>query len=110
MFYDMVSEFKSVLWIASLSVHSRKKWMMIPNKSYHIASRYSVTSVSFFMNLNIAFFSLVIALCIASSKHKIITNGFIDNIHWIQVKLKHNCPLPSVIDRWRQNYNEGARA
>lgn len=80
-FYDTVPEVRSVLQIASLGVHGREKWMTISGMGYLIASIYSVLLVSLSRNLNIAFFSLVIASCIASSTHKIIAADFVDNSH-----------------------------
>lgn len=84
---------------------------MIPSMCYPIASRYNIILVLLFRNFNIIFFPLVIAPCIASSRHKIIIIVcFVDNNYWVQVKLKLNFPLPPVIDRWRQNCNEIVRA
>lgn len=41
-------------------------------------------------NLNITFFPLVIASCTTSSRKYIITVGFVNNNHLVQVKLKLN--------------------
>ncbi|XP_050897839.1 uncharacterized protein LOC127104715 [Lathyrus oleraceus] len=86
--------------IDRFGVQDRDKWMKIPDMGYLIVSRYSVILVSFSMNFNITFFLLVIALCITSSRHEMIEIGFNKNNHWVQVKLKSNCPLSPVIDRW----------
>lgn len=110
LFYDTLLDFKSTLQVASLGEQSHEKWMKIPNMSYHTASRYNVILVSLSKNLNITFFPLVIAQCIASSRHKIITIGFVNNNSWVQVKLKSNFQLSTVTDWWRHNCSEVARA
>lgn len=44
------------------------------------------------------------------NRQKIIVVGFVKNNHWVQVKLKPDCPFPPVIDRWRENCTKEARA
>lgn len=100
-FYDTLSEVRSSLRVASLGVQGREKWMMIFDMDYHITSRYNIIYVSLSRNLNITFFPLVISSCINASRHTIIAVNFVNNNHWVQVKLKPNSRLPSVIDRWR---------
>ncbi|XP_050876316.1 uncharacterized protein LOC127080021 [Lathyrus oleraceus] len=79
--YDIIPKVKSVLPVASLGVQGRQKWMMIPDMGYPIAYRYSVILVLLSKNLNVTFFPLVIAQCIASSRHEMIAVGFVNNNH-----------------------------
>lgn len=52
----------------------------------------------------------MVSSSIVVSRHKLIATGFVNNNHWVRVKLKPDCPLPPVTDRWRHNCSEGARA
>ncbi|CAL5209821.1 unnamed protein product [Lathyrus oleraceus] len=75
-----------------------------------ISCSYNIVFVSLSRRLNITFFSLTLTPPMYTSMHKIIVVGFISKNHWVQVKLKPDCPLSSVTDRWRQNYTEDAKA
>src|SRR4051812_33174103 len=83
--------------------------MTILNMGYPIASKYNIILVSLSRDLNITFFLLVVSLSITTNKYKLIVVRFVNNGHWVQVKLKPDCPLPPVTDRWRQNCNEDTR-
>ncbi|XP_050875849.1 uncharacterized protein LOC127079505 [Lathyrus oleraceus] len=110
LFYETVPEVRSAFLVDGFGVHGREKWMMIPDMGYLIASIYNVIPLSLSTNLDITFFPLVIVPCISSSSHKMIALGFVNNNHWVQVKLKPNCPLPPVTERCRQNCSEVAKA
>lgn len=110
LFHDTIPEVRSALHTDDFSVQGWDKWMTIPDIGYPITYRYSVILISFSMNLNITFFPLVIAPCITSTRHKIIAVVFINNNHWVKVKLKLICPWPSVIDWWRWNCSEVLKA
>lgn len=85
--------------------------MTIPDMGYPIAAcRYNVIFISLPKRLNITFFPFSLAPLMYTSKHKIIIVGFVNNNHWVQVKLKHDCPLPPVTDRWTQYCTEDAKA
>ncbi|XP_058733588.1 uncharacterized protein LOC131605222 [Vicia villosa] len=71
---------------------------------------YSVVFVSLSMSLNNTFLSLILAPPMYTSRHTIIAIGFMNNNHWVQIKLKPDCPLPRVILRWRQNCSDDAKA
>ena len=110
LFYDTVDEVRNSLKVEHLGVQGREKWMTIPDMGYPIATRYNVVFVSLSMTLNNTFFPLTIAPSMYTSRHKIIVVGFVNNNHWVQVKLKPDSPLPPVTDRWRQNCTEDAKA
>ncbi|XP_058742934.1 uncharacterized protein LOC131615792 [Vicia villosa] len=111
-FHDTISNVRSSLQVDSLGPQDCDKWMMIPEMGYPIASRYNVIFVSLSKNfhLNLTFFPLMRSPCTTESIHEIFAVGFVDNDHWVQVKLKPNCPLPPITDQWRQNCSEDARA
>ncbi|XP_058755819.1 uncharacterized protein LOC131629037 [Vicia villosa] len=84
------------------------------NKVTHLGNtatnRYSVVFVSLSMKLNNTFFPLLIAPPMYTSRHTIIAIVFVNNNHWVQIKLKPDCPLPPVTPRWRQNCSDDAKA
>ncbi|XP_058746442.1 uncharacterized protein LOC131619355 [Vicia villosa] len=90
--------------------HGKEKWMTIPDMGYHVASKYSVVFVSLSMRMNIAFFPLLIASPLYTSRHTIIDVGFVNSNHWVQIKLRLGCPLSFVTDRWRNNCSNNAKA
>ncbi|XP_058742955.1 uncharacterized protein LOC131615809 [Vicia villosa] len=110
-FHDTISSVRSSLKVDSLGPQNSDKWMMIPEIGYCIASRYNVIFVSLSKNLNanFTFFPLLRSPCKTVSSHEIFAIGFVNNNHWVQVKLKPNCPLPPITDEWRQNCSIGAR-
>lgn len=110
LFYDTVSEVRNALRVEHLGAHGREKWMIIPDMGYPIACRYSVVFVSLSNRLNITFFPLISTLPMYTSRHKIIDVGFVNNNHWVQVKLKSDSPLPPITDHWRQNCTKDAKA
>lgn len=81
-----------------MGVQDRDKWMTILDMGYHVASRYNVILVSLSKNIKITLFSPVVSPPIYVSRHKPIAVDFVNNGHWIYVKLKLDCPLPSVVD------------
>ncbi|CAL5196262.1 unnamed protein product [Lathyrus oleraceus] len=97
--YDTVSKVRNSLRVASLGVQGCDKWMKILGMSYHIASKYNVILVSLSRDLNIILFPLVISPYMSTSRHKLITLGLVNNSHWVRVKLKLICPLPSIVNR-----------
>ncbi|CAL5205558.1 unnamed protein product [Lathyrus oleraceus] len=72
------------------------KWMTIPDMRYPIACRYNVIVVFQSKRLNITF-----PHCHNST--------YVNNNHWVQLKLKPDFPLPPVTNRWRQNCTEDAK-
>lgn len=99
-----------MLRVEHLGVQDIDKWMVVPDMSYHIACRYNVIFVSLSKGLNITFSPLALAPPMYMRRHKIIVVGFLNNNHWIHVKLKFDCPLPLVTDRWKHNCTEDAKA
>lgn len=83
--------------------------MMIPYMGYLIACRYTVVFVSLSKRHDITFFPLTLAPHMSTSKHKVTIVGFVNNNHWVQVKLKPDYPLPPTTERWRQNCTEDAK-
>ncbi|XP_058779679.1 uncharacterized protein LOC131653522 [Vicia villosa] len=109
LFYDTVSDVSNSLLLKHLGFQGKEKWMSIPDMGYPVASKYSVVFVSLSMRMNITFFPLLIAPPPYTSRHTIIVVGFVNSNHWIQIKLRPDCPLPSVIDRWRNNCSNNAK-
>ncbi|XP_058726926.1 uncharacterized protein LOC131598328 [Vicia villosa] len=103
LFYVTVSYVSNSLFVKYLGVQGKEKWMLIPDMGYPTASRYSVVFVSLSMKMNITFFPLLIAPPPYTSRHTIIVVDFVNCNHWIQVKLRLDCPLALVTDRWRKN-------
>lgn len=60
--------------------------------------------------LNITFFPLTSVSPLYTSRHKIIDVDFVNNNHWVHVKLKPDSPLPPITNRWRQNCTEDTKA
>ncbi|CAL5205211.1 unnamed protein product [Lathyrus oleraceus] len=106
LFYGTVSTVRNALRVEHLDLQDIDKWMVIPDMDYHITCRYNVIFVSLSKRLNIIFFSLFLVLPMYRSRHKIIVVDFVNNHHWIQVKLKLNYPLAPVTDGWKQYCTE----
>ncbi|CAL5186690.1 unnamed protein product [Lathyrus oleraceus] len=83
--------------------------MTISDMGYPIACMYNVIFISLSKRLNITFFPLSLASPMYASRHKIIVVSFVNDNHWVQVKLKPDSPLPPVTYRWRQNCTEDAK-
>lgn len=83
--------------------------MTIRDMGYPIAFRYNVLFVSLSKRLDIIFPPFTLASPMYMSMHKIIDVDFVNDNHWVRVKLKPDSPLPPVTDRWRQNCTEDAK-
>ncbi|XP_058775618.1 uncharacterized protein LOC131649894 [Vicia villosa] len=109
LFYDTVFDVSNSLLVKHLGLQGKEKWMTIPDMGYPIASKYSVVVfVSLSMLMNIIFFPFLITPPSYTSRHTIIAVGFVNRNHWIQIKLRPDCPLPPITDRWRHNYSNNA--
>lgn len=62
LFYDSISNVRSLLRISSLGVYGRDKWMTILDTSYSIAYRYDIILVTLSTNMNMSFFTLKLSL------------------------------------------------
>lgn len=110
MLYDTVSKVKNALKVEHLGVHGQDKWMTIPDMGYPSACRYNAVFVSMSKRLNISFFPFTLAPPMYTSMRTIINVGFVNDNHWVQIKLKPDSSLPHVTYHWRQNYTEDAKA
>ncbi|XP_058780962.1 uncharacterized protein LOC131655076 [Vicia villosa] len=110
LFYDTVSDVSNSLLVKHLGFQGKEKWMTIPDVGYLVASKYSVVFVSLSMLMNVTFFLLLIAPPPYTSRHTIIVVGFVNDNHWVQIKLRLDCPLPPVTGRWRNNCSNNAKA
>ncbi|XP_058733977.1 uncharacterized protein LOC131605661 [Vicia villosa] len=108
--YRSVSDVSSSLVVTHLGDQDMEKWMSIPDMGYSIASRYSVVFVSLSMAMNTTFFPLLIAPPSYTSRHAIIAVGFVNRNHWVQIKLRPDCPLPPVTAHWRKNCSNDAKS
>ncbi|XP_050914644.1 uncharacterized protein LOC127129523 [Lathyrus oleraceus] len=99
----------SLVW-TQLDTQGREKWMKISDMGYFIACRYNVVFVSLSKRLNITVFPLTLTSPMYTSRHKIIDVGFVNDNHWVQVKLKPDSPLLPVTDLWRHTCTEDAKA
>ena len=97
-FYDTVSYVRNSLIVKHLGPQGREKWMSIPDMGYPIACRYGVVFVSLSMRINTTFFPLHIPPPLYTSRHTIVAVSFVNDNHWVLLKLKPGCPLSPVIE------------
>ncbi|XP_004515629.1 uncharacterized protein [Cicer arietinum] len=105
-FDDSVESVRSSLNISGLGAQGQDKWMCLPDLGYVIATQYNVILVSLSRNLNMTFFPLNKA---PPSKERLLAIGFVNGNHWVQIKLKSNCPLPPISQKWKDYCNECAQ-
>ncbi|XP_004509893.1 uncharacterized protein [Cicer arietinum] len=93
-FYDSVESVRNSLKISGLGAQGKDMWMSIPDLGYVIATLYNVILVSLHRNLNMTFFLLNKAPSKESYLYSLLAIGFVNENHWLQIKLKSHCPLP----------------
>ncbi|XP_060960635.1 uncharacterized protein LOC133031210 [Cannabis sativa] len=87
------------------SYPSFKYWMTMPDMGHIIASRYNVVLVHLSIQQCLTFFPLR-SNPLPAILHKIITIGFVNNNHFIEVFMQNNSPIPPVATNWvRYHYS-----
>ncbi|XP_060969793.1 protein FAR1-RELATED SEQUENCE 6-like [Cannabis sativa] len=81
------------------SYPSFKYWMTMPDMGHIIASRYNIVLVHLSIQQCLTFFPLR-SNPLPAILHKIITIGFVNNNHFIEVFMQHNSPIPPVATNW----------
>ncbi|XP_073221464.1 uncharacterized protein [Cicer arietinum] len=102
-------EFRAIAALLGFGAQGKDKWMYIPDLSYVIATLYNIILVSLSHNLNMTFFPLNKAPSKESSHHSLLAIGFVNENHWVQIKLKFNCPLPPTSQKWKDFCSECAK-
>ncbi|XP_004511202.1 uncharacterized protein [Cicer arietinum] len=100
-FDNSVESMQNSLKISGMGPQEKDKWMIMPDLGYVIATRYSVILVSLSRNLNMTLFLLNKAPPQDSSLISLLAIGFVNESHWVQIKLKSDCPLPPTSQKWR---------
>ncbi|KAM6547138.1 hypothetical protein CsatB_018814 [Cannabis sativa] len=74
-------------------------WMIMPDMGHIIASRYNVVLVHLSIQQSFTFLPLR-SNPSPTDLHKLITIGFVNNNHFIQVFMHAGCPIPPITKEW----------
>ncbi|XP_073220664.1 uncharacterized protein [Cicer arietinum] len=88
LFKERLQEMTHSLLVTDLGNQPNEKWMGIPYMNYVIATKYNLTLVPLEKTLCLTFFPLRGAHNGDLSCDRIISIGFVNKSHWVQVKLK----------------------
>ncbi|XP_012567773.3 uncharacterized protein [Cicer arietinum] len=108
-FDDNVESVRNSLKISKLGAQGKDKWMSLPDLGYVIATLYNVILVSLSRNLNMTFFPLNKSPSKETFVHSLIAIGFVNENHWVQIKLKSDCPLPHTSQKWKDFCSDTAK-
>ncbi|XP_068475174.1 uncharacterized protein [Phaseolus vulgaris] len=97
---DRYEYLKKSLLVEHMSMAETNKWMAIPDMGYVIANRYNVILVSLSMLQSLSIFPLRTQAPSNSRHHRIIAIGHVHENHFVQVKLKDDCPIPPTDILW----------
>nr|XP_027192079.1 uncharacterized protein LOC113787271 [Cicer arietinum] len=100
-FDDNVESVRNSLKISKLGAQGKDKWMSLPDLGYVIATLYNVILVSLSRNLNMTFFPLNKSPSKETFGQSLLAIGFVNENHWVQIKLKSDCPLPPTSQKWK---------
>ncbi|XP_027191682.1 uncharacterized protein [Cicer arietinum] len=100
-FDDNVESVRNSLKISKLGAQGKDKWMSLPDLGYVIATLYNVILVSLSRNLNMTFFPLNKSPSKETFVQSLLAIGFVNENHWVQIKLKSDCPLPPTSQKWK---------
>nr|XP_027187201.1 uncharacterized protein LOC113785056 [Cicer arietinum] len=109
-FDDNVESVRNSLKISKLGAQGKDKWMSLPDLGYVIATLYNVILVSLSRNLNMTFFPLNKSPSKETFVHSLIAIGFVNENHWVQIKLKSDCPLPPTSQKWKDFCSDTAKS
>ncbi|XP_027189060.2 uncharacterized protein [Cicer arietinum] len=101
---------RNSLQISKLGAQGKDKWMSLPDLDYVIATLYNVILVSLSRNLNMTFFPLNKSPSKETFVHSLLAIGFVNENHWVQIKLKSDCPLPPTSQKWKDFCSDTAKS
>nr|XP_027189376.1 uncharacterized protein LOC105851939 [Cicer arietinum] len=109
-FDDNVESVRNSLKISKLGAQGKDKWMSLPDLGYVIATLYNVILVSLSRNLNMTFFPLNKSPSKETFGQSLLAIGFVNENHWVQIKLKSDCPLPPTSQKWKDFCSDTAKS
>ncbi|KAK3223224.1 hypothetical protein Dsin_010249 [Dipteronia sinensis] len=83
-------------------------WMTMPETGHIIASKYNVVLVLLSKQLCLTFLPLR-SVPLPQSLHKIITIGFVNGCHFIEVFMVPGSPMPHITANWLEYHHSCAR-
>ncbi|KAH6792406.1 hypothetical protein C2S52_002883 [Perilla frutescens var. hirtella] len=84
-----------------------KSWMTLPDMGHLVASRYNVVFIHISRKQCLTYLPLR-SNPPPKSQHRIITIGYVNDNHFVQVLLKHDAPVPPIMPNWKYSRLESA--